>query len=654
MIVRLTIAFVVPALMSLILTPYVSRLAKRIGAIDQPNERKVHVRPIPRLGGVGIFLSFLLSLVIFLLVDPTQDLSSWATSHAGVMLILSLLLVLLLGIWDDLQSLRPGQKFIVQLIAASIAYIAGFRISSVTHPLGAQPLVLGALDFPATVLWIVGVSNAFNLIDGLDGLATGVALIASLSVGAIAYLHGDLATTIPILILAGALFGFLRYNFNPARIFLGDSGSLFIGFALATLSIQSSTKGSTAFAILVPVLSLGLPIMDTLLAMIRRFLGSLLPDRLRESSFGHKLKGMFLPDRRHVHHQLLALGLSHRSAVLILYCVSCLFGIGAFAVTLCNNTEASVILVAVAVSIVAGVRKLRYHEMAIFRNGVLLSMYDGSNAPRAIFQSFIDLGFCALAFTASAFVMVHSADQDGSHKYILPALTAVCGVQVACFTLFGLYRTTFRYLGVADLLKIVETVAIAVVASGVTLMLTPVVSHLVVLPVFIADFYFLLSLVVGSRCSFHILNFLFRRHSGGAKNVLIYGADAKGVLALQQILQEQDQEYSPLGFLDDAPTMEGKRVSGYPVFGGHWKLPQIIRKYKVELILISDGNILPEAFSRLMKIAEKKGIGVRRSRILLEEVRADLPRRHAYRSSTVEARAFGQMAEQTVSGNHAG
>src|SRR5689334_4906029 len=267
MIYQLYVMFVIPLVLSLILTPLVIRLAKRIGAIDQPNERKVHKFPIPRLGGVAIYASFLLSLVLYFYINPALRPFSLMEPHTGVMLAASLTLVVILGIWDDVRQLTPGKKFFFQFLAAAMVYAAGFRISSITHPFSANLLHLGWFDFPATILWIVLITNAFNLIDGLDGLASGVAFIVSLTICTISFIQGDLATAMLALLLAGSVLGFLRYNFNGARIFLGDSGSLFLGFSLAILSMVSSTKGSTAFSMMVPMLALGLPIMDMMLSM---------------------------------------------------------------------------------------------------------------------------------------------------------------------------------------------------------------------------------------------------------------------------------------------------------------------------------------------------------------------------------------------------
>ncbi len=194
------------------------------------------------LGGLAIYASFFLSLVLYIFIDPALHPFSSMHLHTGVMLAVSLTLVLILGIWDDLRQLTPGLKFFFQCLAAAIVYFAGFRISFITHPFNQSILDLGIFTFPATILWIVGITNAFNLIDGLDGLASGVAFIVSLTICMISFMKQDMATAMTALLLAGAVLGFLRYNFNGAKIFLGDSGSLFLGFALAILSMQSSTK----------------------------------------------------------------------------------------------------------------------------------------------------------------------------------------------------------------------------------------------------------------------------------------------------------------------------------------------------------------------------------------------------------------------------
>src|SRR3990172_741143 len=395
------IIILVPIGLSLFFTPLVISYATRVGAIDQPNERKVHNQPIPRLGGIAIYISFFLSLVLAMYINPDINALAGMSPYHGVMLVISLTLVLFLGICDDLKPLSPGKKFIGQVLAASIVYMAGFRISAITHPLSPSLLDLGFLAYPLTIVWIVGITNAFNLIDGLDGLASGVALIVSVTIFAISLIRNDATTAMMAILMAGALIGFLRYNFQGARIFLGDSGSLFIGFTLAILSMQSSTKGSTAFAIIVPMLALGLPIMDTFLSMVRRLVKSILPANGKSLGLRGKISTMFNPDRGHIHHQLVARGFSHKKVVLLLYLVSCLFGLGAFAVTFTNNFGASLIIAAIAIATFVGIRQLRYREMAVLRNGLFLPMYEWPIFRNSVFLSFLDLVIILASFLAA-------------------------------------------------------------------------------------------------------------------------------------------------------------------------------------------------------------------------------------------------------------
>lgn len=613
--------FLIPLAISLGITPLVISYAKRIGAIDQPNERKVHKNPIPRLGGVAIYASFFLSLAIAVYLDPGKSSFASMTPHTGLMLVLSLTMVLLLGIWDDLYQLSPGKKLIGQVLAGAVVYAAGFRISAITHPFSPDLLTIGYLDFPATLLWVVGITNAINLIDGLDGLAGGVAVIVSLTMFAIASLKGDVTTAMMALLLAGSILGFLRYNFNGARIFLGDSGSLFIGFLLAILSIRSSTKGSTAFSIMVPMLALGLPIMDTLLSMTRRLLRSIVPQEKKSHSVLGRLVGMFLPDRGHIHHRLIDRGLSHRNVVLLLYMVSCAFGIGAFAVTITNNFGASLILVTVAIATFIGVSQLRYKEMAVLRNGTLLPMYEWPLMNSTLFHGFIDVGFIVAAFLLARTLGDHSNSSDGLPRSMLVTLAAVCGIQLLVFYFAGMYKATFRQMGIGDLLKLLKTVTIAVLATFIILAFIPDQFSSLNLVLVALDFYFLLSFVVGARVSFLVLHYFSRRDQLGAgKRILVYGADAKGLLMVQRMIQDDTPLFNPIGFLDDDPQLEGKRINGYPIFGGHWKLARLLNTMKIDEVHIASDSIKPEAVRRLVGISRSYGVVVRSLRIQLEEV----------------------------------
>jgi len=612
--------FILAAALALLLTPWVIKFARYVGAIDQPGERKAHSRPMPRLGGVAVFLSFFFALGGVILMDHRMLATSWVLGYEGLMLGASLLLVMLLGFWDDLRSLKPAQKFGVQVLLSSVVYLAGFRVSGVMNPFGGGLLDVHAFDYPLTVLWIVGVTNALNLIDGLDGLAAGVATIAAFTILPIALLWGDTGTAVLTVLLAGSLVGFLRYNFNPAKIFLGDSGSLFIGFMLAVLSIRSSTKSTTAFALVVPILALGLPIMDTLLSMIRRFLKSFLPSEAKETSVVGRLKTIFSPDKSHIHHRLLALGLSHRTVVLVLYGVSLSLGVGAFAVTIAGDTGTSLILAVVGIATIIGVRQLRYKEMAVLRNGILLPIYDWGLVKSDSFRVFLDMAFMIGAYLAGYILTDWRHIYTPVNRETILTVSLVLGIQFAVFWGSGLYRGTVRQFSIGDVLGISKTVSIAVLATGVALAVLSGSLHGFNVLTLVLDYFFLLSPVILSRFSFQVLNHLWERDLKGGKQVLIYGANADGMTVLNKILEREIPNLTPIGFIDEDPALEGKTLNGYPIFGGHRKLPRLVKTRNIDQIILANDRLTPEVIKRLLTVAKTHGITLRMFRIRLEDI----------------------------------
>ncbi|MDP1678191.1 MAG: hypothetical protein Q8L88_15145 [Bacteroidota bacterium] len=526
--------------------------------------------------------------------------------------------------------------------------------------LGAGNSTLGFLDYPMTVLWIVGVTNALNLIDGLDGLAAGVSTIAAMTILPISLLQDDQGTAVLALLVAGSLIGFLRYNFNPAKIFLGDSGSLFLGFLLAVLSVKSSTKSSTGFALLVPILALGLPIMDTLLSMIRRFLRSFLPDRGNPENFILKLKSMFQPDSSHIHHRLINRGLSHRNVVILLYVVSILLGLGAFVITVSNNLVASLILVVVGAATMIGIHQLRYREMSVLQNGVLLPLYDKPIMNMESFQVFFDIAAIIISF---AFAQVLSGWVDlnqTSMKYFLALLTAVTAVQLLVLWASGMYKRSFRIYGIGDVLRTLKGIVGAVVSTAVILFIIPESYRHEQLGALIIDFFFMGLFVVGIRISYHILLFLSNQGSTDGKKVIIYGADPNGMMMLDRMLEANIASWTPVGFLDDNPALEGKMFNGYPVFGSHWKLHKLISEKSIDEIVICSETIKTEALRRMRSLAQEHNISIKRIRILFEDYHDDEREKvfpslfKPYSGNLVAAHASEQFENQFVAKEHNG
>ncbi len=292
-------AFAIALVITYALTPLVKRFAIKIGAIDKPDARKVHHGAIPRLGGLAIFLGYMGSV----LFNVPHD-------HQIFGLLLGSIILVIVGIWDDVKQIEAKTKLMGQIIAAAVLVAYGIRVDFIELPLVGM-VYLKYWSVPLTIFWIVGFTNIVNLIDGLDGLAAGISFIACIALGVMTIQLGQTELACVALALAGATVGFLRYNFNPAKIFMGDTGSMLLGYTLAAISVMGTVKTAAAIALVVPAIVLGLPILDTLFAIVRR-----------------KISGqpIFKPDKGHVHHRLLAHGLTQKQAVLMMYAVTALLG----------------------------------------------------------------------------------------------------------------------------------------------------------------------------------------------------------------------------------------------------------------------------------------------------------------------------------------
>ena len=321
-------ALVAAALVSLISTPVVRSLAFRIGAVDVPRDgRRMHDHPIPRMGGLAIFFGFILSVLLFL--PLSEQLRS---------MLMGAVIIVILGIFDDIYALSARLKFCVQIIAALVAVLGGNRIFGLSNIniFSSDPYwELGWLSIPISVLWIVGITNAVNLIDGLDGLACGVSTISSMTLLVIALNVAEPDVAVLTAALAGACIGFLPYNLNPARIFMGDTGSTFLGFVLAVVSIQGLFKFYTIISFAAPFLMLGLPIFDTCFAILRRV---------------SKGQSPMAPDRGHIHHRLIDMGFSQKQAVAMLYVISAILGLSAVVLTTTGAVRAMLFLLALCVA----------------------------------------------------------------------------------------------------------------------------------------------------------------------------------------------------------------------------------------------------------------------------------------------------------------
>jgi UDP-GlcNAc:undecaprenyl-phosphate GlcNAc-1-phosphate transferase len=340
-------AFAVSTVVCGALTPVVRRLAYRVGALSQPGGRHVHERPTPRLGGLAIFIAFFAPLIGLFFVDSPVAQMFTSEPKKVIGLFLGGLLMCGVGVVDDTRGLRAAYKFLAQIAAGVLAFECGFEIRAISLPLVGE-LSMGIFAAPVTVIWIVGLINAVNLIDGLDGLAAGVVFFAAVTNLVVGLVAGADFVCFLMASMLGAVFAFLFFNFNPARIFMGDSGSYFLGYVLAVTSLTgASQKASTAVALLAPVVALGVPIFDTLFTMLRRFL---------------ERRPLFSPDRGHIHHRLLDMGLTHRRAVLIIYGVSVVLTGLAIAISIGRSWEAGLAMLIASLVLIGLVKFVGYFE----------------------------------------------------------------------------------------------------------------------------------------------------------------------------------------------------------------------------------------------------------------------------------------------------
>jgi UDP-GlcNAc:undecaprenyl-phosphate GlcNAc-1-phosphate transferase len=350
------------ALWSLLLTPLVRRLAHRYGWEDRPDgRRKRHAEPIPRVGGIAVYASFVLASGVFLLAAlPTDPWYGAVAVHAYRHLVVACGLVMAIGLVDDVWGVRPVAKIAVQASAGFYLFQNGYRIDVVSNPFSGDAIPLGAFALPVTIFWFVGMSNAFNLIDGLDGLAAGLGLFSTTALFIAAAINERWEVTLLCSALGGALLGFLRYNFFPANIFLGDSGSLLIGFALAAFAIRGSMKSSAAVAVAAPLLALAVPILDAAIAVLRRLIAG---------------KNPFEADGDHIHHRLLRRGWGPRSVVILLYAIAGAFGAMSLLTMSQRGQVAGLVIIATSVVTWLGIQHLGYPEFGeihrILRKGLL-------------------------------------------------------------------------------------------------------------------------------------------------------------------------------------------------------------------------------------------------------------------------------------------
>ncbi len=590
------------AVVGFALTPAAGWLSKAVGAIDKPGPRKIHQVPIPRLGGIAVIVA--LGVTVLVMLRLGADLPGDFLKGLG----LGLLPVLLISIIDDIRSVPAVIKFAAHGIGAAIAVSYGFSLGNTVHILGVGTSI-AVVAIPVSWLWIVGVTNAFNLTDGLDGLAAGLALISASSLAAVALVTGDAPQAFMSIAVAGALIGFLPYNAFPAKIFFGDTGAATIGFVLACLGLWGTSRLTSGMAVLVPILVMGIPVADALVTIARRTLGRYI---------GLKDSRVFKADQEHIHHRLLRKGLSHRNVVLLLHGAGIAIAlIGVLSIFLTSG-RAAFIIVTVLLAATLGIRELDYEEFNVVRSGLVLRMYDMPALRTGAFRVFTDLALVALS-VYGAFVLKFDEWNLSEHRDVAVTLiVTLFPVTVLVSLGTGVYRRSWRHVTIEDLLLSV----VACVGSGAISLI--LVSYFAPPGPWLLTYFVIYTLlftgcVLAVRSSFRLL--LYWKETGNTgERVLVYGADLEGAMALQELFWNRAGAFRPVGFIDDDPKNMNRLFNGFRVFGNINAVDKIASAHKATAVVIGSSKISTEQAAAAQALCNRAGVALWRLRIELHSL----------------------------------
>lgn len=563
-------------LCSAILTPLVRQIALRQGWMAAPSQERWHKKPTALMGGIAIFAAMLGPFFRVLDFSFLQYITAGNLLKAelplSAVLFIGTTFMFLLGLLDDFRDIKPQSKLVGQIIAAALVTGLGYRLhwfASLT------------LDTMATLFWIVGITNAFNLIDNMDGLCAGVGMVAAVTL-AVLFQHISTDAFLIALILAGALAGFLIYNFNPAKIFMGDCGSLVIGFCVSVLTLAYSSNGlSTRLAtIAVPVLVLLVPILDTSLVTVIRLLSG------RKASTGGK---------DHTSHRLVLMGFSEKQAVLFLYGIGSVSGLAAIFVNRSDTLTSPAVILPVAVAIV--LMAVYLSQLRVYPEREFSALRDRSFTPvlieltykRQLMLILLDFVLVAFAYYCAYRLRFGGSDFSYYFKVFLKSMPVVIGCKMMIFYLMGVYRGLWNYISTSDVFIISRACLVA------TLTAVAAVTYLYRFKdfskgIFIIDWFLTTGFVLATRGSFRFFAETQKRQTLTGDKVVIYGAGRAGELLLREILHNPSLHVRPVGFVDDDPLKKGKKIQGYPILGAFDAMEQIHQRHQLDGILISFNN----------------------------------------------------------------
>lgn len=573
----------------------VRELARRYGFVAKPKADRWHKKPTAMMGGVAIFVS---TIIIYAAFVPY--------TRGSLVVMGASALLFAVGLLDDLLNIKPYQKLFGQVIGTAIVIGFGLRLPWTGYEI---------LDIWITVLWIIGITNAINLLDNMDGLAAGISAIAAFSLAISFGASAQLDELLLICVFIGALAGFLAFNFNPASIFMGDCGSMFVGFLLSTSVLLNQTGGRSrgVLSILaVPALIFFVPIFDTtFVTVLRKIWG-------RKASQG---------GRDHTSHRLVALGLSERAAVLMLYGFAILAGVIALAVRELETTQslALIALFTIALTIVGvflakvKVYEEQEEELAM-QTGAAFGFLLNLSHKRRVFEILLDAVLITLAHYAAYVLLFGPFEDSGNWALFLKTLPILIPLKLFAFLAVGVYRGIWRYTGIRDLFTFLRGNIYGSILSVLLILLIYRFENFS-RAVFVVDGLLMFGALAASRMAFRLFRLILPLPMANAgRTVLIYGAGDGGEMLLRELKNNPEWEYRPIGFLDDDPLKKGKVIHGLKVFGGNGSLEEICRQNDVQEILISFRNLSPERLRDVRTVCQASDIELKRAMIRIEPV----------------------------------
>jgi UDP-GlcNAc:undecaprenyl-phosphate GlcNAc-1-phosphate transferase len=581
---RYVLAFAAALAGAALLTPLVRWCAFRIGAVVAPRADRWHARPTPVLGGIAMYLAFAGACIGFAGLGPDT-----------VPLLVCATLIFALGLVDDLKGLTPQVKFTGQIVVAALLIGMGTVLEILPWPV---------ISYPLTFFWVVGLTNAFNLTDNMDGLSAGIGAISSTALFLFSLPYGNEVVALLSAALAGACIGFLFYNFNPARIFMGDCGSMFLGFTLAALSITGTWKHASSLVVtlLLPVMVLGIPIFDTAFVTLTR--------RLRGQPISQG-------GRDHVSHRLVAMGFSERRAVLILYGISAMIALATLFFSGINPLAFAGLVAVLGIGLFYFAVYLRYAEG---RNGN--SSPNAAEAARwkanallvnlqRLVQMCIDLVLVVLAYFSAYLIRFESGLPDLQVQYFINTLPVVIGVKIAAFYYFGLYQTMWRHVGVRDFIAILKAVVVSALVI-VTLILMYARFEYFSRTVFVIDGMLCLLLVSGAHFFMRILREYLESQPTGGRTVIIVGAGDAGEMTLREIRNNPELKYHVAGFVDDDPFKQRRKIHDVKVLGTIDALGALARRSGAREAIIAIASLSPQRLQEIEALCRRHGVACRR------------------------------------------